>query len=240
MKLQILGRIPPETPPWLYQQLQDIAEQVNGLSSGTVASTINAYTAAPTTGTYAQGDFVKNSAPSGATPTYGWICTVGGTPGTWVALNVGAGGGANLTWTASTRTVASDTGTDAVITLVTSTDAGLAPASGGGTTNFLRADATWAAPTAVVADGDKGDITVSGSGATWSIDNDVVTFAKFQNITDARLLGRSAGSAGDMQELTVGVGLSLASGSLVGSLLETRTSDPGAPVTGQMWLRTDL
>jgi len=30
--------------------------------------------------------------------------------------------------------------------LFNSSDPGLAPASGGGTTNFLRADGTWAAP----------------------------------------------------------------------------------------------
>lgn len=65
--------------------------------------------------------------------------------------------------------------------------------------------------------GDKGDITVSGSGDTWTIDNDVVTFAKFQNITDARLLGRSAGSDGDMQHITVGTGLSLSAGALAGA-----------------------
>ena len=58
----------------------------------------------------------------------------------------GAGAGTNLSYTAATRVIASDTGTDATLPLVTSGDAGLAPASGGGTANFLRADGTWAAP----------------------------------------------------------------------------------------------
>ena len=38
--------------------------------------------AAPTTGTYAQGDIVFNNAPS-AGGFVGWVCTAGGTPGTW-------------------------------------------------------------------------------------------------------------------------------------------------------------
>lgn len=50
--------------------------------------------------------------------------------------------------------------------------------------------------------------------ATADIDNDAVTYAKIQNVTDARLLGRSAGSSGDAQEITVGSGLSLSAGAL--------------------------
>ena len=59
-----------------------------------------------------------------------------------------------------------------------------------------------------LSDGDKGDITVSGSGATFTIDNDVVTYAKMQNIsvTD-RLLGRDTTGAGDTEELTVSGGV---------------------------------
>ena len=65
-----------------------------------------------------------------------------------------------------------------------------------------------------LTDGDKGDITVSASGATWTIDNQAVTYAKIQNVTDARLLGRSAGTAGSVQEISIGSGLSLSGGIL--------------------------
>lgn len=55
-------------------------------------------------------------------------------------------GGANLSYTAATRVLASDTGTDVTLPLMSSADAGLVPPSGGGTANFLRADGTFAAP----------------------------------------------------------------------------------------------
>lgn len=42
-------------------------------------------TAAPTSGTWSRGDKVWNSTPS-ASGTPGWVCTAGGTPGTWKAM----------------------------------------------------------------------------------------------------------------------------------------------------------
>lgn len=61
-------------------------------------------------------------------------------------LTVTGGGATNLGYTPSTRALSSSTGTGVTLPLVSSTDAGLAPASGGGTSNFLRADGTWATP----------------------------------------------------------------------------------------------
>lgn len=60
-----------------------------------------------------------------------------------------------------------------------------------------------------------GDAT--GSGTTSipvTIANDAVTFAKFQNINSGILLGRSSVGSGDMEEITIGAGLSLSSGTL--------------------------
>ena len=53
-----------------------------------------------------------------------------------------------------------------------------------------------------VSDGDKGDITVSGSGTVWTVDNDAITYAKIQNVSATdKLLGRSTAGAGDVEEI---------------------------------------
>jgi len=54
-----------------------------------------------------------------------------------------------------------------------------------------------------VTDGDKGDITVSSSGSTWTIDNDAVTYAKIQNVSATdRILGRDSAGSGVIEEIT--------------------------------------
>jgi hypothetical protein len=63
--------------------------------------------------------------------------------------------------------------------------------------------------TVSIADRDWGDITSTSSGTVWTIDAAAVTYAKIQNVTASRLLGRGAGSGdGVMQELDLGTGLS--------------------------------
>lgn len=55
-----------------------------------------------------------------------------------------------------------------------------------------------------------GDVTGSGSTAiTTTIANNAVTYAKIQDVTASRLLGRYAATNGDAQEITLGSGLSL-------------------------------
>lgn len=107
--------------------------------------------------------------------------------------------------TASTGDVESLTGTQATTLLdaFTTSLKGLAPPSGGGTTNFLRADGNWAAPpTGGVTDGDKGDVTVSSSGTVWTIDAAAVTYAKIQNVSATdKILGRSTAGAGSVEEI---------------------------------------
>jgi hypothetical protein len=97
------------------------------------------------------------------------------------------------------------TGTQVTALLDTFTSAakGLAPASSGGTTNFLRADGSWAAPAGGgLSDGDKGDITVSGGGITWTIDAGVVANAKLADVATGTLKGRATAGFGSPEDLT--------------------------------------
>jgi hypothetical protein len=76
--------------PALQRELREHANQVNLMAEGRIAAFYQATTAAPTTGSHARGDFVRNSEPSelGVAGSkyviHGWQCVVAGTPGTWV------------------------------------------------------------------------------------------------------------------------------------------------------------
>lgn len=105
-----------------------------------------------------------------------------------------------------------------------------------------------------VSDGDKGDVVVSGSGATWTIDANVVTFGKMQAVSADVLLGNdgtgsaveeipctAAGrallddaSAAD-QRTTLGLGtLATQSGTFSGTSSGTNTGDQTITLTGDV------
>lgn len=76
--------------------------------------------------------------------------------------------------------------------------------------------AFWTELTPPTYDGDKGDITVSASGATWTIDADSVTLAKIANAgANSVLVGSGAAGIGtNYTEITLGTGLSMTGGTI--------------------------
>lgn len=90
--IQVPVGVSPSLARFLYDTLQGFARKVNGLADGKFYSLDGVGTAAPTTGTWAKGDFIRNSSPaelgsaSSKYVIFGWTCLVAGTPGTWVEV----------------------------------------------------------------------------------------------------------------------------------------------------------
>ncbi len=63
-----------------------------------------------------------------------------------------------------------------------------------------------------------GDVVASAGSGTTTIQNDAVTFAKIQNITSARILGRTTAGSGDAEELSAGTGISISGGQISTSI----------------------
>lgn len=93
MKVNTSPRVAIKDPD-LQRELREHAQQINALSEGRISASYTAATAAPTTGMYQQGDKVWNSAPveagapGSAYVILGWVCTVGGEPGTFLPMRV--------------------------------------------------------------------------------------------------------------------------------------------------------
>ncbi len=89
-----------------------------------------------------------------------------------------------------------------------------------------------------VSDGDKGDITVSSSGATFTIDNDVVTNAKAANMADSTIKGRAVGAGtGDPTDLTANQTSTILD-TATDPFLRTSAASAGAPTTADYLVKT--
>lgn len=60
-----------------------------------------------------------------------------------------------------------------------------------------------------ISDGDYGDVTVSLGGTVWTINANVVSFAKLQQIATDTLLGRDTGGTGDVESIGLNTTLSM-------------------------------
>lgn len=91
-RIDTLPRFPADldqTVRKLTELFRAVALQLNGISEGSIVANYSARTSIPTTGTWKQGDMLRNTAPEvqGTFPwqyvVFGWICVESGTPGTW-------------------------------------------------------------------------------------------------------------------------------------------------------------
>jgi hypothetical protein len=69
--------------------LRDVINQLNALSDGSLSASTTAQSVAPTTGSYAVGDFIRNSKPT-AGGVFGWVCVRSGNPAAWKPVSIGA------------------------------------------------------------------------------------------------------------------------------------------------------
>jgi hypothetical protein len=109
----------------------------------------------------------------------------------------------------------------------------------------------WGIRRAAPSNGDKGDITVSAAGNTWSLDDDAVTLAKLAHVTGAGVIGTPFGSGANTppalltgdQLRRFGRGVSRTPSPVLGSLnveftdhlgtiiIDAPTTPPGVPAT---------
>lgn len=99
MRLDPFPRFPADQNLW-ERKLTDLfrvaAQQVNDLTEGRISAVTNAASSVPTTGTWRQGDFVRNSAPSEAGAAGSKYVVTG-----WLRLTSGSTNVLNTDWVAT-------------------------------------------------------------------------------------------------------------------------------------------
>ena len=84
-----------------------------------------------------------------------------------------------------------------------------------------------------------GDVTITAGGDS-AIGNDKVTFAKVQNVATNRILGRTSGGSGDVEELTPAAVFATFNSDLGGNFTIGNQSDDTATFTGGVTIGGDL
>jgi hypothetical protein len=104
-----------------------------------------------------------------------------------------------------------------------------------------------------LSDGNYGDVTVSGGGTVITVNSGAVSWAEVSSKPVTFAPSAHTHVAADVTDLATTVqaytldtfanpvaSLDFAQQQTLQFVIENRTSDPGSPATGQMWLRTDL
>lgn len=112
--------------------------------------------------------------------------TDGSEDGRYVFQGLVAGSGTTLAKLGPGLTIGAPTGGD----------------QGAGTINATGLYVNGVAVGSGVSDGDKTDITVSSSGATWTIDNNVISNAKFRQSSGLSVVGNSTNSTANVADIT--------------------------------------
>lgn len=146
---------------------------------------------------------LTSNANTGATGTIttapGSGLTGGGTVADGISLSIAANGVTNvmLRQSAPYSVIGRAFGTTGDVVDITATADNRILARIGGVLAFWDL----AVVPATVADGDYGDITVSGTGTVWTIDPNVVSNAKFRQSTALTVVGRSGNTTGNVADI---------------------------------------
>jgi hypothetical protein len=91
-----------------------------------------------------------------------------------------------------------------------------------------------------LSEGNKGDISVTDGGNTWTINNNSVELANIQEIATNRLLGRSTAGQGVVEQITIGAGLQVVNSVLSSSgVVYSQPDEPANAAPGTIWIDTD-